>query len=468
MSRNLPARVAPPSALAPRREERDSLFETLSAFESETIGVLERTAPKNERVVIHVLVIMLVLSIVLSAIVKLDRVVTGGGEIVSVSGPLYVSPLNAGVVRDVRVKPGDLVTKGQVLAELDPTMTKADVTQLQQKLDSLEAEQERLVAEHEDRDAFVPSRENDSTEMQKSIWAKRHAEYSSNLANLDAQVLNASALVNQYQHDTEQYRKRLDLAEGREKMFDPLSRKGYVSQLQLGVLQDATAEATRLYQQAQNQAAGARQTLASAKAQRASYIEKWHGEVGSLIVANQDMLSATREELEKAKKLLELGTLVAPADAIVVKVGKVSSGSVASSMSADFTNPQLFTLAPLDAPLEGEIKVRADQIGFIRVGDPVTVKLDAYSYVRHGTAKGTIKTISEGTFTTDENNQPTQPYFKVRVAINEVKLRDVPADFRLIPGMTMVGDVIVGKRTILMYLMEGALRTGSEAMREAQ
>jgi hypothetical protein len=59
-----------------------------------------------------------------------------------------------------------------------------------------------------------------------------------------------------------------------------------------------------------------------------------------------------------------------------------------------------------------------------------------------------------------------EPYFKVRVAIKEVKLRNVPADFRLVPGMTLVGDIMVGRRTILSYLVEGALRTGSEAMRE--
>jgi multidrug efflux pump subunit AcrA (membrane-fusion protein) len=86
--------------------------------------------------------------------------------------------------------------------------------------------------------------------------------------------------------------------------------------------------------------------------------------------------------------------------------------------------------------------------------------------MQHGTAKGVIKTISEGSFTTDDNNTPVAPYFKVRVAITEVKLRNVPAGFRLIPGMTLTGDIMVGRRTILSYLVEGGLRTGSEAMRE--
>jgi hemolysin D len=96
----------------------------------------------------------------------------------------------------------------------------------------------------------------------------------------------------------------------------------------------------------------------------------------------------------------------------------------------------------------------------------VQIKLDAYRYIQHGFAKGVIKTISEGSFTEDDNNTPVDPYFKVRVTVTEAHLRNVPADFRLVPGMTLQGDIMVGHRTILSYLVEGALRTGSEAMRE--
>jgi multidrug efflux pump subunit AcrA (membrane-fusion protein) len=112
------------------------------------------------------------------------------------------------------------------------------------------------------------------------------------------------------------------------------------------------------------------------------------------------------------------------------------------------------------------VNIRADDIGFIKVKDPVQLKLDAYRYTQHGVAHGIVKSISEGSFTADENNTAVDPYFKVRVAITEVHLRNVPGDFRLVPGMTLVGDIMVGKRTILSYLTEGAMRTGSEAMRE--
>ena len=252
-----------------------------------------------------------------------------------------------------------------------------------------------------------------------------------------------------------------------EKLYQPLLEKGYVSKLQAMQAADERTERARLLEDAQHQIASTRETIDSLKAQRESFIQKWHSDTGTELATVRDELDVTRQNLEKAQKLSDLSSLDAPADAVVLKVGKVSSGSVAGggAQGASGQDP-LFTLVPLDAPQEADVNVDARNIGFIKAGDPVQLKLDAYRFMQHGTAKGVIRTISEGSFTTDENNVPVPPYFKVRVKITDTHLRNVPADFRLIPGMTLSGDIMVGRRTILSYLVEGGLRTGSEAMRE--
>ncbi|MCC6482956.1 MAG: HlyD family type I secretion periplasmic adaptor subunit, partial [Sphingomonadaceae bacterium] len=101
-------------------------------------------------------------------------------------------------------------------------------------------------------------------------------------------------------------------------------------------------------------------------------------------------------------------------------------------------------------------------------GQKVTIKLDAYDFLRHGTAQGVITSVSEGSFTQDSDGRQTAPYFKVLVRIDKPSLTNVPADFRLIPGMTLTGDILIGKRTILSYFLSGAQRASSEAMREPQ
>jgi hemolysin D len=452
-------------SLLPEKRRAAVVGQVVGAFESETASVFLKTAPKREHVLLYVLGVGLLITFVLSAIVKLDRVVVGTGLIVPVGGSLYVSPLDTGIVREVRVKSGDIVHKGQVLATLDPTFTEADRVQLSQKLNSDEAAVQRLEAELAGK-PYKPTGQNTSEILQTSIWQKRQAEYRSNLADFDARIRSSESQANQYATDAREYKKRLQLAEGVEKVYEPLYEKGYVSKLQVMQSNDAKSEATRLVSDAQNQEASARQGLQALRAQRESFIQKWSSDIGAELVTVRSETEVTRQNLQKVTRMNELLTLNAPADAVVLKVGKVSRGSIANSGSMNQGSEPLFTLVPLDAPAEIDMHIEARNIGFVKKGDLVQIKLDAYRFLQHGTARGKITSISEGSFTTDDDGSKVEPYVRVRVAITDAKLKNVPADFRLIPGMTLQGDIMIGSRTILSYLVEGSLRTGAEAMRE--
>jgi HlyD family type I secretion membrane fusion protein len=456
--------VAARNALVVRRNST-AVGHVVGAFESETAAVFLHTAPARQHIVLYVLVAILIISVGLTSVVKLDRVVTGTGRIVPTAGELYITPFDTGIVRQVNVKAGDVVKKGQVLATLDPTFTHADLLQLQQKQDSDEAQVARLEAELSGR-KYTFSATDRAQSLQGGIWLKRQAEYESDLANFDGQIRSTAAQVSQYQGDAKGYAQRMKMAQDVEKLYQPLLEKGYVSKLQVIEATDDRTEKGRLYNDAQNQIAAARETLASLKAQREAYIQKWHSDTGTALQTVRDDLDVTRDNLEKAQKLSDLVSLDAPADAVVLKVAKVSSGSVSGGAQSGTTQDPLFTLVPLEGPQEAEVDVNAQDIGFIRAGDPVQLKLDAYRFLKYGTAEGVIKSISEGSFTTDDNNTPVDPYFRVKVTIKDAHLRHVPRDFRLIPGMTLAGDIMVGRRTILSYLVEGGLRTGSEAMRE--
>ena len=142
-------------------------------------------------------------------------------------------------------------------------------------------------------------------------------------------------------------------------------------------------------------------------------------------------------------------------------MSKLSVGSVLKE-----GDPLMF-LAPLDSPVEAEGRIGTRDVGFIRAGDPVMVKFDTFNFIEHGMAEGQLRWISEGAFTTDDNGAATpEPYYKARIALTKVDLRNVPEGFRLIPGMTLSGDIHIGTRSILMYIVSGALQGMGEAMRE--
>lgn len=451
------------------RRRTDLVGDVIGAFESDTVAVFQRASPGSERIVIYTIVAMVVLAVVLAFVVKLDLVVTSvEGFIVPSSGSLYVDPLNSSIIKQVNVKVGQVVKKGQALAMLDPTFTEADLVQLKEHMASDEAAVAREVAEIASQ-PYNYSRTEKYQSVQGGIWEKRQGQYHSDLANFDGQISSAEAQMSQAKSDAQKYILRLKLASDAENVYEPLLDKGYVSKLQVLQSTDVRTEMSRLLADAQNQISQYRETATALRAQRQSYIQKWFSDTATQLVIDRNDLNLTRDSLDKAQKLQDLTSLDSPADAIVLKIGKLSPGSIASAGGQSSVVPgqdPLFTLVPLNATVEAELDVASMDVGFIAVGDRVTMKLDAYPYIRFGTAEGVVKTISEGSFTVDQNNTPVPAYFKVRVLVKKLFLHDVPKDFRLIPGMTLAGDVMVGKRTIMSYLTESILRTTSEAFRE--
>ena len=144
----------------------------------------------------------------------------------------------------------------------------------------------------------------------------------------------------------------------------------------------------------------------------------------------------------------------------MLTVAKLSNGSVLKE------GDTLFTLMPLSAPVEAEIRISSRDVGFVRPGDRCVLKIEAFNYMEHGTAEGAIRWVSENAFTTDDNGQAVDAYDTARCGIGAMHFVNVPPKFRLIPGMTLQADVNVGTRSVAMYLLSGFLRQFGESMRE--
>jgi HlyD family type I secretion membrane fusion protein len=449
-----------PSLIRPA--PRDLLAAPISAFESETQAVLVRTSPYSEHAILQVLAAIIVISLILMSVVKLDRVVTSAGKLVPTRGTLFVQPLDRSIIRQIKVHTGDVVRKGQILAELDPTFAEADLKKEEDHLAIASALVARLEAELESKP--YEGGPSAAEQLQLSIWHQRQAELQQTIADFDARIHGDEAVIQKAQQDISAYSTRLSYAAQVANMEETLEKNGNASKLKVLAANDAKTEAARQLSEARNSLASAEHELDALRAQRGVAIGKWHDDVGTQLSAARDDLHSTQQTLAKATRVSDLSSLQAPEDAVVLDIGNASKGSVVDTTSSA-TKP-LFTLVPLDGPVEAEIEIPSRDVGFIKVGDHVEVKIDAYPFMRHGTVKGTISTVSEGSFNIGDDDRLRDPFFKARVKVDKADLRDVPAGFRLIPGMTVQGDVLIGHRTILSYLVEGGLRTGSEAMRE--
>lgn len=452
------------SSLVPRRNDR-AVAALVSAFESETQGVILRTAPRREHAILYVLVAMFVIALVFIAVTKIDIVVTGTGKTVARAGVIYLQPLDKGVVETIDVHAGDIVRKGQVLATLDPTFAAADLAKLEQKVEATRAEIARIAAEQKDV-SYAPAGDGPYERLQKVLYEQRKATYKATLANYDAQIKGAEAQLAQYEADAATYAQRLKVSADLENMQAELEKHGWGSKLKMLTSSDRRLEIQRLLDDATDKVGDTANKIDSLRDQRAAYIDKWKSDLARHMADDRKSVAQIQQDLDKARRVDQMVNVVAPANAYVLKIGKASIGAVVGAGSPQDGAQPLFTLAPLKSPLEVDLKLSPKDIGFVRVGDTVNIKLDAYRFTYYGTAKGKVETISDGSFTLDGNGRPVAPYYKARVALTDIHLRGVPSDFHLVPGMTLTGDILTGRRTILSYITESVMRTGSDAMRE--
>jgi HlyD family secretion protein len=178
------------------------------------------------------------------------------------------------------------------------------------------------------------------------------------------------------------------------------------------------------------------------------------------LVAARSSLDTAKAQLDKAAKHQDLVQWAAEEPSIVLTVAKLSVGSVLKG------GDQLLTLMPVNTPLEAEGDVASRDVGFVRVGDSCTLKIEAFNYMEHGTAVGQVRWISDDAFTTDDDGKPVDPYYKVHCSIDETHFTNVGPNFRLIPGMTLTADMKVGTRSVLAYVIGGVMRVFGESMRE--
>jgi len=434
-------------------------------FQSETSAISDAPQPQWARITVFTLVGLFMSVILIMCLTRIDRVVTSvGGKLVSSELVNVFQALDPSIIKSINVREGDEVKAEQVLATLDPTFSAADVKQLRQQVASLRAQIARDDAQLNNHPLVLPAETDPdaikSANVQKEFYNQQVAQYQAQLRSFDAKISQTQATIQKYQTDASHYQQREQIAKQIENMRAILAEHGSGSQLNYLTSQDTRIDMLRTLEYDHNSLVEAQHTLASQTADRDAFIQQWSAQLSQDLVTARNSLDTAQASLEKALRHHDLVRLSASQPSVVLTVAKLSVGSVLKE------GDTLFTLMPVNAPLEAETRIASRDVGFVRPGDRCVLKIDAFNYMEHGTAEGSIRWISDNAFTTDDNGQPVDAYYKARCGIDATHFVDVPAKFRLIPGMTLQADVNVGTRSVAMYLLGGILRGFGEAMRE--
>jgi HlyD family secretion protein len=440
-------------------------------FQPDSLELEMAPLPGRARISLYMAVACILIGLIWACLAQIDRIVTGQGKIAAPQSNLVLSALEPAVIRKIHVNPGQRVEKGEVLVTLDSTFARADLADAAKHLDSLTAQAWRIRCELGQGSCTPPpSLAPAEAAMQVNVLLGRKAEYQGKMASFDKAISSLETEITSLAAQREQGKRRIANSREVESMHQAVFEKGAGSRLEMLKAQNDRIQNESDYERMGHEMKTKAEDMAKNRADKDAFAANWNGTLSKDLVDTEREIDKITEQLAKAKRMNELIELRAPGSAVVLDIAHKSVGSVAEKAEA------LVTLVPLDAPLEAQVDIPAKEIGFVREGDLVRIKLEAFSFQKHGVLEGRVATVSEDAFTAKDNQQGApqqaaaqgapQVNYRARIEILNTDLRDVPKDFRLIPGMTLTAEVKVGKRRIISYLIYPVIRALDEAMRE--
>jgi len=422
-----------------------------------------RPLPPYARITVHVLAAMLVCFLVWSSFAEIDEVVKAQGRLATPLSNIVVQPIETSIIRSIDVRVGQVVRKGERLATLDPTDADADQAQLRLKFDSLDTQVKRLEAELTGKAAPAESGQvSADTQLQDKLAGERRANFAAQVTRLNENIAKTRASLETNLRDQQVLGDRTKSLREVESMQERLVDQKFGAKVNLLDARNKRMEVERDYTLAKNQEPQIRRELAGMEAEKQAFVNGWRQKI------MEDMLNLTRErdataeQIKKGTLRRDKVVLTAPADAMVQDIAKLSQGSVAQAAE------KLFTLVPLGTALDAEVQIDSLDVGHVKPGDKVHIKLDAFPFQKHGTLEAKVRTLSEDAFKRDTTNMATgtDAYYVSRIDLGASRLKNMDPHARLLPGMTLTAEIVVGKRTVLSYLLWPLTKGLDEAIRE--
>ena len=454
----------PPNQSAQVRQTRQQFVNPEDYLSYELGKAVRELPPLYTRVLAGTLTAIVVGSIGWAYLSKIDEVAVAQGEIIPTSQIRPVRALEGGVISRVNVKEGDRVKQGDVLIEQDPALSKTEVDRIQQNVALVRQDVARLEAESKGsgssgsaiQDQLIASRLRDfdtrqavanaDTQRQVAVIGEARARLNrlqENLKSARATVINA--------RERESSLRQLVEQEGAVPRFDYLQAKDQLTeaQNQISSLEQDIVAQQQSIQQAEQSYTGAQQSANRLSSERQSEI---------LTQMNQ-----RRQDLTELEGQLKQAQVKAKGQVIVAPIsGKIYNIQTSLAERTIAPGQDLLSILPDSHDLLVEAKVLNRDIGFVKEGMRVKVKVATFPFQEFGTIDGEVVKLTPNA-TLDKD---LGLVYTVRIMLKRKTINVEGKDVELTPGMAVTAEVVTRKRSILTFMLEPITRRFSEALTE--
>ncbi|MBL1378149.1 HlyD family type I secretion periplasmic adaptor subunit [Zobellella iuensis] len=458
---------------------KQSLPPELLDYTNDTAAAVLLNTPRNGRILLWCMLLFVMVALVWARYAELEEVTSGRGTVIPSQQIQVVSNLEGGIVRELYIREGQQVEKGQALLLIDDTRFLSDLRERGQEIAALHGDVRRLeeeVAAIRIRDEVnLPWREqvvvqggrltfaDDFTEqypgqadIQQALFDERLTFLQNQLSIFANQIEQREQEIVETNAKVSSLQRGVSLAAREVDMSRPLAREGIVPQVEILRLE-------RQLNQMKGEQESARLLLPKLDASLRENISKRKEAALTFRSESQRILNERRNRLAQLQEG-EVGlqdrvrrTLVTSPVKGTIKTLRVNTvgGVVQPGVS-------LVEIVPLEDTLLVEARILPKDIGFLRPGLEALVKFTAYDFTIYGGLAGEVEKISADSIQDDDGNT----YFLATIRTQESYLGTEQASLMIIPGMQAGVDIITGKKTVLDYLLKPILRAKQDALRE--
>lgn len=350
---------------------------------------------------------------------EIDEVARGAGKVIPASREQVVQSLEGGILTSIKVREGQVVQRGQVVAQLDPTRVESGVQETRARLLSSMAAAARLQAEVSGVPLAFPAQ----VQRDRALVLAETALYKTRRESLDKTLSGI--------------RESLALVKRELQMTESLRAQGAASDVEVLRLRRQEAELNAKADEAQ-----------------AQYLVRAREELAKVNAEVDVQRSVQRGRSDALDRL----TVTSPVRGVVKDIENNTVGGVIPP------NGKLMTIVPVDDSLLVDVRISPRDVAFITPGQAATVKLTAYDSAIYGSLKGNVVSISPDTIRDDVRREEYYYRALVRTAVSTLKGRD-GADLPIFPGMVAEVEVHTGSKSIWTYLVKPFNKVG-QAMGE--
>jgi hemolysin D len=465
----------------PERPKGSRDYET--AFLPAALEIVETPPSPIGRAIGITVIAVFCLALAWASFGTVDIVATASGKIIPTGRTKIIQPFETGVVRAIHVRDGQNVKAGDLLIELDPTINGAELDHLKSDLVSADLEVARLRAtlsgNANSLEAFNPPEGAPPTliEMNRQFLISQTAEQRAKLAAIDGQLSQKEAERSTTAATIAKIEATIPLLKQRVDVRKYLADKEYGSKLQyLTEMQDLVGLEQELMVQKSHihEAESAVTALSETRLQTIAEYRRMRFD--ELAKAAQKAAGFAQDVI-KAEQRTKLLALTAPVDGVVQQLAVHTVGGVVTPAQS------VLAVVPLDSHMEIEAMVSNRDIGFVRAGQAVEVKVDTFSFTRYGLLHGEVINISQdaitrdkpqdksndktpGTETTSSEPKGQEMNYAARVSLDRTQMQVEDKLVNLSPGMAVTVEIKTGTRRIISYLMSPLIRYRQEMLRE--